>query len=392
MAWETPKTNWGQPGQTVPGVDDFNRIEGNIDILGKYDRAPGYGTATGTNTKAITLSPAPSSYYEGLCFAFKNSVENTGAVTINVNGLGAKSIKKPNGNDVAAGNLKAGSVYTVRYNGTNFILQGSDSSDDAMVETLKLYVNAVSGNDTNDGLTVGTALKTIDKAIEKASKYVAKEVRMTFAAGTYNLSASLGTIRANWIYFSARGAASPPVLNVTDGKIDISRMYGQTVEFAYKWQINGGISGNAGLILDSRIASCTVTTSPGTVHVIDIEDAPVVRIRRCTLVGGVLGVKIARVGAVSITDTSISVNASIAPSHINFDNVGSAFLDKVEFLSTGSDGISANRGSTVYAYRCSGDLGAGKFIDADGSIVMIGSNSVTGAENEASNGGRIFEY
>jgi len=134
MAWETPKTNWGQPGQTVPGADDFNRIEGNIDILGKYDRAPGYGTATGTNTKAITLSPAPSSYYEGLCFAFKNSTENTGAVTINVNGLGAKSVKKPNGNDLVAGNLKAGSVYTVRYNGTNFILQGSDSSGDAMPE------------------------------------------------------------------------------------------------------------------------------------------------------------------------------------------------------------------------------------------------------------------
>ncbi len=131
MSWENPKTNWGQAGQTVPGVDDFNRIEGNIDILGKYDRAPGYGTATGTNTKAITLSPAPSSYYEGLCFAFKNSTQNTGAVTINVNGLGAKAIKKPNGNDLVSGNLKAGSVYTVRYNGTNFILQGSDSSGNA---------------------------------------------------------------------------------------------------------------------------------------------------------------------------------------------------------------------------------------------------------------------
>jgi pantoate kinase len=124
MSWENPKTTWGQPGQTVPGVDDFNRIEGNIDILGKYDRAPGYGTATGTNTKAITLSPAPSSYYEGLCFAFKNSVENTGAVTINVNGLGAKSVLKSNGSALSSGDLKANSVYTVRYNGTSFILQG----------------------------------------------------------------------------------------------------------------------------------------------------------------------------------------------------------------------------------------------------------------------------
>ena len=129
--WQTPKTNWGQPGQTVPVADDFNRIEGNIDILGKYDRAPGYGTATGTNAKTITLDPAPTSYYDGLCFAFRNEVQNTGPVTINVNGLGAKSIKKPNGNDLVSGNLKTGSVYTVRYNGTNFILQGSDSSGNA---------------------------------------------------------------------------------------------------------------------------------------------------------------------------------------------------------------------------------------------------------------------
>ena len=33
MSWENPKTNWGQPGQTVPGVDDFNRIEGNTQYL-----------------------------------------------------------------------------------------------------------------------------------------------------------------------------------------------------------------------------------------------------------------------------------------------------------------------------------------------------------------------
>ena len=31
--WKTPKTNWGQSGQTVPIADDFNRIEGNIQHL-----------------------------------------------------------------------------------------------------------------------------------------------------------------------------------------------------------------------------------------------------------------------------------------------------------------------------------------------------------------------
>ncbi len=148
MTWQKPKINWGQPGQTVPGVDDFNRIEGNIETLGRYDRAPGYGTATGTNAKTITLDPAPTSYYDGLCFAFKNVTQNTGAVTINVNGLGAKAVKKPNGNDVAAGNLKAGSVYTVRYNGTNFILQGSDSSGNATPDDVRAGKTFSNDNDT----------------------------------------------------------------------------------------------------------------------------------------------------------------------------------------------------------------------------------------------------
>lgn len=149
MAWQTPKTNWGQPGQTVPGVDDFNRIEGNIETLGRYDRAPGYGTATGENNKIISLSPAPSSYYEGMCFAFRNEVQNTGPVTINVNGLGARSIKKPNGNDLVSGNLKAGSVYTVRYNGTNFILQGSDAAGTATPEDVTAGKTFSNDDDTD---------------------------------------------------------------------------------------------------------------------------------------------------------------------------------------------------------------------------------------------------
>ena len=40
MAWETPKTNWGQAGQTVPIADDFNRIEGNIQELQNTKETP----------------------------------------------------------------------------------------------------------------------------------------------------------------------------------------------------------------------------------------------------------------------------------------------------------------------------------------------------------------
>jgi hypothetical protein len=78
---------------------------------------------------------------------------STGAVTINVNGLGAKTIKKSNGNALASGNLKAGIPYTLRYNGTDFILQGEGGE----------YGNATAGQvlspntfGTDSGIVAGT--------------------------------------------------------------------------------------------------------------------------------------------------------------------------------------------------------------------------------------------
>ncbi len=91
-----------------------------------------YGVAKGSaNAYTITLQPAPASYKEGMAIAVKIHATNTGASTININGLGAKGIRKANGNNVSAGNLKAGSIYSMRYNGANFILQGSDSAGNA---------------------------------------------------------------------------------------------------------------------------------------------------------------------------------------------------------------------------------------------------------------------
>ena len=70
-----------------------------------------YGIATGSaNTYTIILNPAPASYKEGMAVAVKINVTNTGASTININGLGPKSISKANGNNVSVGNLMAGFI------------------------------------------------------------------------------------------------------------------------------------------------------------------------------------------------------------------------------------------------------------------------------------------
>lgn len=82
-----------------------------------------------TTTYTCNLNPAISSYGTGgLIVAFKPDVSNTGASTVNINSLGPKNIWKLSSGSLstlAAGDLVAGVVYLLRYNGTVFILDPS---------------------------------------------------------------------------------------------------------------------------------------------------------------------------------------------------------------------------------------------------------------------------
>ena len=104
-----------------------------------------YSDDTGTANAKILTNPNITSYKKGLGISFTNKTQNTGAVTVNVNGLGAKTILKSNGSALASGNLKANSIYTIRYNGTNFILQGEGGE----------YGTATAA-DVRQGKTIGT--------------------------------------------------------------------------------------------------------------------------------------------------------------------------------------------------------------------------------------------
>jgi microcystin-dependent protein len=76
-------------------------------------------TAGGTaNTKTLTYSVAPQAYYNQR-FAFIANAANTGTVTLNVNGLGAKAIKKDiwgTLTDLASGDMPTGVFVEVAFN------------------------------------------------------------------------------------------------------------------------------------------------------------------------------------------------------------------------------------------------------------------------------------
>jgi hypothetical protein len=76
--------------------------------------------AEASDTYVITLTSAPSAYVVGQLFHFKANTANTGAATLNVNSLGAKTIKKLHDQDLADNDIEAGQMVIVAYDGTNF--------------------------------------------------------------------------------------------------------------------------------------------------------------------------------------------------------------------------------------------------------------------------------
>jgi hypothetical protein len=107
-------------GQFDAVAAGFDKLPNEAEI--KQGRVT-WGTDSGTaDAYVVTLPYAPSAYTEGLEVRFKPGAENTGAATINVNGLGVKAIKRHDGSAVQAGDIVAGAGYVVIYDGTDFRL------------------------------------------------------------------------------------------------------------------------------------------------------------------------------------------------------------------------------------------------------------------------------
>ena len=181
--------------------------------IADYVRQPGYATASGSaNAYSVTLNPAPTAYVDGMAVAVKINTTNTGASTLNVNGLGAKAIKRANGLDVAAGMLKAGSIVTLRYNAStgNFILQGEGS------DILPLYIAGVEYVPWVQGYKSGSPI------LSKKTDNLYIAVDDTSDEGTWVTDVPVDLTNINYIFieFMADSDAAPgSYLIVSDQKM-----------------------------------------------------------------------------------------------------------------------------------------------------------------------------
>lgn len=78
-----------------------------------------YGTDSGAaNAYVVTLPYVPSAYSDGMVICFKAANSNSGASTINVNGLGVIDLTRQSGQALEAQDIVAGRFTVCRYNST----------------------------------------------------------------------------------------------------------------------------------------------------------------------------------------------------------------------------------------------------------------------------------
>lgn len=119
-------------------------------------------TSTGSsNAYVLTYSVAPAAYYTGQAFGFKTNFAVTGAATVNVNTLGAKTIKKLVSGaktDLASGDISSGDYIAVVYDGTDMVWVNKGVSVSAASDTASGIVELATTTETLTGTDTARAV------------------------------------------------------------------------------------------------------------------------------------------------------------------------------------------------------------------------------------------
>jgi hypothetical protein len=188
----------------------FNKLPTELELkTGTINYAVDTGTA---NAYLVALPYAPASYTDGLSVVFKALNTNTGAATINVNGLGDKSIRLTHGHAVYAGDITAGAPVVLRYSSTTGYFHVSansaaaaDRAEQSAIESAQSAIDAT----TNGAIQVGLAADQVALATTQADN----------AAATYD--------EFDDRYLGPK--ATPPTVDNDGAALLIGAMYWDTV-------------------------------------------------------------------------------------------------------------------------------------------------------------------
>lgn len=198
---------WPLPNDPKSSGDDHIRNV-KVALVNAFSGFTGAVSVTGTDGGAVnayTLTPANPlpAYSARLTALFAPTVTNTGAVTLNISTLGAKAVLTVAGAALVGGDLTAGRIYSVIYDGTQFKLEAvTQNYIDQLV--LSGVLPGQSGNAGKFLTTDGSAASfqsidlrgapTLDKGnsgtTAQVVNYADGEGQTLTSTGAFNLSAT----------------------------------------------------------------------------------------------------------------------------------------------------------------------------------------------------------
>lgn len=123
--------------------------------IGTYDSIPSINDTTsvnnlivvaGTNTLTGVATPALTGYTAGAQYSFIAQNTNTAAVTLDIDTLGVKSITKNGATALAPGDITAGALMYIEYDGTRFqLLTAGKTAFNYILETSSTTATAATG-------------------------------------------------------------------------------------------------------------------------------------------------------------------------------------------------------------------------------------------------------
>jgi uncharacterized protein YjbI with pentapeptide repeats len=367
---------------------------------------------TGTDTVLGTMSPTLTAYAAGQLFYFIASGANTGAVTLNIDGLGAKAITRDGSTALAAGDINSGEIVVVIYDGTRFQMINAANSFGNTTINGTLTVTGNTGLQANVSVTsalsvggtfavtgaatLGSTLAVTGKSdlptVSTASANAAVAVITDLsAAGASITSANVGTAVVTTGTVTNLTATSASVASVNAGVALLT-----TATVTNLTATGASIaSANLGNAVISALTLTGVSVASANVGVANITD---LRAVGASVTSANLGTAVVTNGTVTnLTATSASVasvNAAVAlvttgtvtnltstAASVASANVGTAVITTL--TATGASIASANAGNVQATIASVGSANLGTAVITTGTLTNLTATSASVASVNA---------
>lgn len=169
---------------------------------------PEYAIDAGS-TDAYEVNPSPPwyAYTTGKRLVFKAATANTAAATLNVCGLGAKTIKKYSNTDLLTGDITAGQLVEVVYDGTNFQLISPTKTNLAFFNTGAVACSVTGSGSQN----IAHGLGMTPKLTKITAVYGVRQYSFCWSMGTWD-----GTNKRCMYVVPNSGATGTANVNTTE--------------------------------------------------------------------------------------------------------------------------------------------------------------------------------